>query len=69
VVIEECEKYKLWFRQDIVFSCPRAWICVLFKTSMHLQSLENATLMDLFLNLLVTNVAEISYAADVAQLE
>ncbi|KAL5486683.1 hypothetical protein EMCRGX_G019194 [Ephydatia muelleri] len=68
VVVEECDHYKLWFRQDSVFLVPRAYVHMLFRTAVHLESARNAFMMDLFLHLMKTLVGEVAYAADVAQL-
>lgn len=68
VVIEECDKYKLWYRFDQTFKTPRGWICLLLKSSLHTLSAEKAALMDVLVSAWCLDVAELAYPAEVAEL-
>eukprot|EP00731_Ephydatia_muelleri_P001426 Em0001g1426a len=41
VMIDECDHYKLWFRRDSVYLAQRGYVCVLFRTAVHLESARN----------------------------
>ncbi|XP_064386894.1 nardilysin-like isoform X2 [Halichondria panicea] len=67
VVIKECPKYKLWYKKGVE-DCPLAWVCLIFKTPLSIQS-ENSNLMHIFLNIYGRNMTAVAYNASVAQLE
>ncbi|XP_065906248.1 nardilysin-like [Dysidea avara] len=66
--IKDTPHYKLWYRQDDVFNLPRARAYLHFITPLPSYSPEGSALLDLMIEVLLHNVAEVGYQAEVAQL-
>ncbi|KAM9460788.1 nardilysin b isoform 1-T2 [Clarias gariepinus] len=69
VKIVDHSRGRLWFKKDMKFKIPKAYIRFNLLTPLIQESPENLVLFDLFVNMLVHNLAEPAYDADVAQLE
>ncbi|KAI5101070.1 nardilysin isoform X1, partial [Silurus meridionalis] len=69
VKIVDDSRGRLWFKRDIKFKIPKAYIRFNLLTPLIQESPENLVLFDLFVNILAHNLAEPAYDADVAQLE
>ncbi|XP_037553696.1 nardilysin b [Nematolebias whitei] len=63
------ERGALWYKKDHKFKIPKAYILFHLISPLIQKSPENLVLFDLFVNILVHNLAEPAYEADVAQLE
>ena len=61
-------KGELYYKPDVVFKQPRAYISYLLRSPLQLQSLTNSCLMDLMVMCLLQNLTEDVYPADLAQL-
>lgn len=69
VLISDSGKpYKLWFKQDDHFLLPKAFVRLHLLNPMSSESPENVIYSELLVQLLVYNLAEISYDADAASL-
>ncbi|TRY81976.1 hypothetical protein DNTS_030982 [Danionella cerebrum] len=63
------EKGCLWYKKDDKFKIPKAYVRFHLISPVVQKSPKNLVLFDLFVNVLVHNLAEPAYEADVAQLE
>uniref|UniRef100_A0A673N4G9 Nardilysin-like n=1 Tax=Sinocyclocheilus rhinocerous TaxID=307959 RepID=A0A673N4G9_9TELE len=59
----------LWYKKDNKFKIPKAYVQFHLISPVVQKSAKNLVLFDLFVNILVHNLAEPAYEADVAQLE
>uniref|UniRef100_A0A8C1P962 Nardilysin a (N-arginine dibasic convertase) n=1 Tax=Cyprinus carpio TaxID=7962 RepID=A0A8C1P962_CYPCA len=59
----------LWYKKDNKFKIPKAYVRFHLISPVIQKSPKNLVLFDLFVNILVHNLAEPAYEADVAQLE
>uniref|UniRef100_A0A673LSM8 Nardilysin-like n=1 Tax=Sinocyclocheilus rhinocerous TaxID=307959 RepID=A0A673LSM8_9TELE len=59
----------LWYKKDNKFKIPKAYVRFHLISPVVQKSPKNLVLFDLFVNILVHNLAEPAYEADVAQLE
>eukprot|EP00092_Neocalanus_flemingeri_P030811 GFUD01033465.1.p1 GENE.GFUD01033465.1~~GFUD01033465.1.p1 ORF type:complete len:1104 (+),score=409.71 GFUD01033465.1:45-3356(+) len=59
---------ELFYKPDMTFLQPRAYIHYLLRSPMQLQSLTNSCLLDLMVMCLMQNIIEDVYPADLAQL-
>uniref|UniRef100_A0A671K993 Nardilysin-like n=1 Tax=Sinocyclocheilus anshuiensis TaxID=1608454 RepID=A0A671K993_9TELE len=59
----------LWYKKDNKFKIPKAYMRFHLISPVVQKSPKNLVLFDLFVNILVHNLAEPAYEADVAQLE
>uniref|UniRef100_A0A672Q7W2 Nardilysin convertase n=1 Tax=Sinocyclocheilus grahami TaxID=75366 RepID=A0A672Q7W2_SINGR len=59
----------LWYKKDNKFKIPKAYVQFHLISPVVQKSAKNLVLFDLFVNILVHNLADPSYEADVAQLE
>lgn len=60
--------YKLWFRQDDIFKLPKAYVRIHLLNPLSFQSPQNTVYLELLVQLLVHNLAEVAYDADAASL-
>ena len=61
-------KGELFYKPDVTFKQPRAYIFYMLRSPLQLQSLQNSCLFDLMVNCLLLNLSEDVYPADLAQL-
>lgn len=59
----------LWYKRDNKFKIPKAYVRFHLISPVVQKSPKNLVLFDIFVNILVHNLAEPAYEADVAQLE
>ncbi|CAH1774132.1 unnamed protein product [Owenia fusiformis] len=59
---------KLWYKKDSKFKVPKAYIHVHLISPVVNKTALDAVLLDLFILILEQNLAEVAYAADVAEL-
>ncbi|XP_066537001.1 nardilysin isoform X2 [Hoplias malabaricus] len=59
----------VWYKKDNKFKIPKAYIRFHLISPVVQRSPKNLVLFDLFVNVLVHNLSEVAYEADVAQLE
>uniref|UniRef100_A0A3Q4B2A1 Uncharacterized protein n=1 Tax=Mola mola TaxID=94237 RepID=A0A3Q4B2A1_MOLML len=69
VRIAESDRGCLWYKKDIKFKIPKAYIRFHLISPVIQQSAKNVVLFDLLVNILGHNLAEPAYEAEVAQLE
>ena len=68
VKIMSDDKGELYYKADITFKQPRAYINYLLRSPLQLQSVTNSCLLDLMVMCLLQNLTEEVYPADLAQL-
>lgn len=66
--VKETEHSRLWYKQDAKFKIPKAYLCFKLMTPVVSESALSAALFDLYVRVLTHNLAEVTYAADCAQL-
>ncbi|XP_062849767.1 nardilysin [Trichomycterus rosablanca] len=69
VRVAETERGCVWYRKDTKFNIPKAYVWFHLVSPLIQRSPKNVVLFEVFVNVLLHNVAEPAYEADVAQLE